>query len=213
MVRAGIPSISGQARVSGKTEPAGIGGQRGWMPSRTARNRGNAWGHWSRGALPMTRIAVLPLPKRSHCTTVIYDAEILAGWAPHDDSNLNTLCANCNNATVPKLNVTARRYVRRDVSNSAEGGHVRHPSVADDDLAPWSVHDSWYKPTKRALLATKQRSPQKRVLRHLQSQSSEHLPSLVTQASIESVGHRRTGSDALVGVPPAANVAVDRPPG
>ena len=40
------------------------------MPSRTARKRGKALDHSSRGALPMTRMAVLPLPKRSHCTTV-----------------------------------------------------------------------------------------------------------------------------------------------
>src|SRR3977135_2724867 len=43
--------------------------ERGWIPSRTARKRGNAFDHWSRGALPMMRIEFEP-PNRNHCTTV-----------------------------------------------------------------------------------------------------------------------------------------------
>ena len=42
---------------------------RGWMPSRTARKRGNALVQLSRGEQPMMRIEVCD-PKRSHCTIV-----------------------------------------------------------------------------------------------------------------------------------------------
>ena len=42
---------------------------RGWIPSRTARKRGNALAQSSRGALAMIRMVLWP-PKRSHCTTV-----------------------------------------------------------------------------------------------------------------------------------------------
>src|SRR3981189_562279 len=47
-----------------------LGNQEGvWIPSRPARKRGTASGHWSRGALPMMRIEFEP-PNRNHCTTV-----------------------------------------------------------------------------------------------------------------------------------------------
>ena len=42
---------------------------RGWIPSRTARKRGNAFGHSSRGDEPTMR-SELCAPNRSHCTMV-----------------------------------------------------------------------------------------------------------------------------------------------
>src|SRR5690348_1185931 len=45
-------------------------GYRGRIPSRTARKRGNADSHSSFGVLAISRIAAVPPPNTSHCTTV-----------------------------------------------------------------------------------------------------------------------------------------------
>ncbi|XP_011257996.1 DENN domain-containing protein 4C isoform X3 [Camponotus floridanus] len=44
-----------------------------------------------------------------HCTAILYDEEIMAGWQP-EDSNLNTVCQYCDKATVPLLTVTILDY-------------------------------------------------------------------------------------------------------
>lgn len=38
------------------------------------------------------------------CDSLVYDEEIMAGWAP-DDSNLNTTCPFCSRPFVPLLSV------------------------------------------------------------------------------------------------------------
>lgn len=38
------------------------------------------------------------------CDSLVYDEEIMAGWAP-DDSNLNTTCPFCASSFVPLLSV------------------------------------------------------------------------------------------------------------
>lgn len=40
-----------------------------------------------------------------NCSSLLYDEEIMSNWSA-EDSNLNTLCQNCNKPTVPLLTVT-----------------------------------------------------------------------------------------------------------
>ena len=38
------------------------------------------------------------------CGGVLFDEEIMAGWSP-EDSNLNTVCAWCQQRTVPTISI------------------------------------------------------------------------------------------------------------
>lgn len=40
-----------------------------------------------------------------NCSSLLYDEEIISNWSA-EDSNLNTVCQNCNKPTVPLLTVT-----------------------------------------------------------------------------------------------------------
>ncbi|XP_012257987.2 C-myc promoter-binding protein isoform X2 [Athalia rosae] len=73
-----------------------------------------------------------------HCTAVLYDEEIMAGWQP-EDSNLNTVCQFCDKATVPLLTVTILDYrCEEGESNDPLTGALvellEHPKELEDPI-------------------------------------------------------------------------------
>jgi len=93
------------------------------------------------GGATAVEVTMTTCCKCHNCGSVLYDEEVMAGWAP-DDSNLNTKCVFCDKATVPFLCVTILDYRACSVlpSTSVESLHKSNVEWSSSkDSEPVSV--------------------------------------------------------------------------